>query len=89
MRRLVSVDAVYPCALDLTTFGGTTVSSTTNKEAHFFVQTDCGSDHHLTLTASDEKYTWGYGETFALGHGDDNDELLPCQSSSEYVITDV
>lgn len=66
-----------PRALDPSTFVGMAAASSTNKDARFFVQIDCGGNHNLALTTSGEIYTWGYGDTSALGHGEDADELLP------------
>jgi regulator of chromosome condensation len=41
------------------------------------VAISCGSNHNFALTASEEVYSWGYGEMLALGHGRDKDEVLP------------
>jgi len=37
----------------------------------------CGGNHNLVLTSKNEVYTWGYGDTMALGHGKDADENTP------------
>ena len=37
----------------------------------------CGGNHNLAITASNEVYTWGYGDMLALGHGVERDEPLP------------
>ena len=37
----------------------------------------CGGNHNLAITASNDVYTWGYGDMLALGHGVDKDEPLP------------
>jgi alpha-tubulin suppressor-like RCC1 family protein len=37
----------------------------------------CGGNHNLVITASNDVYTWGYGDMLALGHGLEADEPLP------------
>lgn len=37
----------------------------------------CGGNHNLAITASNDVYTWGYGDMLALGHGLEQDEPLP------------
>lgn len=37
----------------------------------------CGGNHNLVLTDKSEIYSWGYGDMLALGHGLEQDELLP------------
>mmetsp|Transcript_7349 Transcript_7349/g.21691 ORF Transcript_7349/g.21691 Transcript_7349/m.21691 type:complete len:629 (-) Transcript_7349:136-2022(-) len=37
----------------------------------------CGDNHNMALTEGGELYTWGYGDTAALGHGKDVDEYRP------------
>ena len=41
------------------------------------VAISCGGNHNLVLTSKNEVYTWGYGDTLALGHGKDADETTP------------
>eukprot|EP00903_Cladosiphon_okamuranus_P016988 g15658.t1 len=41
------------------------------------VKVECGTNHCLVITDKHELYTWGYGETCALGHGNDTDCTLP------------
>ncbi|CAN0338849.1 unnamed protein product [Pylaiella littoralis] len=41
------------------------------------VKVECGTNHCLVITDKHELYTWGYGETCALGHGNDADYSLP------------
>ena len=36
-----------------------------------------GSNHCLALTHKGELYTWGFGEMYQLGHGQDEDEAMP------------
>ena len=40
-------------------------------------QIACGENQNLVLTADGEVYTWGYGDTGALGHKEDSDEYKP------------
>jgi regulator of chromosome condensation len=37
----------------------------------------CGANHNLCLTDKNEIYTWGYGDMYALGHGNDKDQSRP------------
>lgn len=37
----------------------------------------CGANHNLVLTGKNRVFTWGFGESYALGHWSDKDELLP------------
>ncbi len=37
----------------------------------------CGANHNLCLTDRNELYTWGYGDMYALGHGNDCDQTRP------------
>lgn len=37
----------------------------------------CGDNHNLALSSEGQVYSWGFGETLALGHGEDQDEFLP------------
>jgi len=37
----------------------------------------CGENHNLVLTDKRQAYSWGFGESGALGHAGDNDELSP------------
>ncbi len=41
------------------------------------VHLTCGANHSLCLTDSNELYTWGYGDMYALGHGNDRDQTRP------------
>jgi regulator of chromosome condensation len=43
----------------------------------FIKQISCGGNHNLALTASNEVYSWGYGDMLALGHGKEKDEPTP------------
>ena len=36
-----------------------------------------GGDHSLALTADSAVWSWGYGREGQLGHGDEQDQLLP------------
>ncbi|CAM9783301.1 unnamed protein product, partial [Discosporangium mesarthrocarpum] len=38
---------------------------------------ECGANHNLVVTSEHELYTWGYGDTLALGLGNDKDQGLP------------
>jgi regulator of chromosome condensation len=60
--------------LDPSTFKGFNPS---NGESSRFVQIDCGGNHNLALSANGDVFTWGYGDMLALGHGDEQDEILP------------
>jgi len=40
-------------------------------------QVACGSLHSMAVTRSGEVYTWGYGKYGRLGHGDEEDQMLP------------
>lgn len=37
----------------------------------------CGANHNLVVTEGSVLYTWGYGDTAALGHGIDVDQFRP------------
>lgn len=41
------------------------------------VKISCGWGHNVLLTEDGRVYTWGYGESGCLGHGDLNNQLLP------------
>lgn len=40
-------------------------------------QVACGSLHSMALTRDGEIYTWGFGKNGRLGHGDEEDQVLP------------
>ena len=40
------------------------------------------SDHCLALSADGEVYSWGEGDSGALGHGDRNTRMVPCRIES-------
>lgn len=40
-------------------------------------QVSCGSSHAIVCTKQGKVYTWGFGESYQLGHGDTRDEPLP------------
>lgn len=42
-----------------------------------------GSNHNLALTASGDAYAWGFGETHALGNGEDKDEEVPIKVTGQ------
>jgi alpha-tubulin suppressor-like RCC1 family protein len=41
------------------------------------IQVECGAHHTLALTADKEVYSWGMGSCGRLGHGSEDDEMLP------------
>ena len=41
------------------------------------IQVECGAYHTLALTADKEVYSWGMGSAGRLGHGSEDDEMLP------------
>jgi regulator of chromosome condensation len=41
------------------------------------IQIECGGNHNIVLTETNEVYTWGFGDSLALGHGGENDEFVP------------
>lgn len=41
------------------------------------MQVACGALHSMALTREGEVYTWGYGKHGRLGHGDEDDQMLP------------
>ncbi|KAI9499339.1 regulator of chromosome condensation 1/beta-lactamase-inhibitor protein II [Zychaea mexicana] len=41
------------------------------------------SNHSLAVTNEGVGYTWGFGETSALGNGSDEDEEVPCQLTGQ------
>ena len=43
------------------------------------VAVSAGNDHSLALTADGAVWSWGFGEFGGLGHGDEEDQLLPKQ----------
>ncbi|KAI8148982.1 regulator of chromosome condensation 1/beta-lactamase-inhibitor protein II [Fennellomyces sp. T-0311] len=42
-----------------------------------------GSNHAIAVTHDGIAYTWGFGETAALGNGSEEDEELPCQLTGQ------
>ncbi|KAI7848987.1 regulator of chromosome condensation 1/beta-lactamase-inhibitor protein II [Circinella umbellata] len=42
-----------------------------------------GSNHAIAVTNDGVAYTWGFGETSALGNGSDEDEELPCRLTGQ------
>ena len=40
-------------------------------------QVACGALHSMAVTRDGELYTWGYGKHGRLGHGDEEDQMLP------------
>ena len=58
--------------------GSTNTNSSSNSGSGLaVVSIACGGNHNLAITASNDVYTWGYGDMLALGHGVDKDEPLP------------
>ena len=37
----------------------------------------CGSNHCCAVTAEGDLFTWGFGDLFQLGHGEEGDEVSP------------
>jgi len=37
----------------------------------------CGNNHNLVLTSKKQVYSWGFGDSGALGHASDEDEMCP------------
>ncbi|RUP47695.1 regulator of chromosome condensation 1/beta-lactamase-inhibitor protein II [Jimgerdemannia flammicorona] len=42
-----------------------------------------GSNHNLALTRDGDAYAWGFGETHALGNGEDKDEECPIKVTGQ------
>ncbi|CEG47261.1 FOG: RCC1 domain [Plasmopara halstedii] len=56
-----------------------TISSHNKSSSSVVRMVTSGSNHVLALTESNEIFSWGYGDMFALGNGVDRDENKPRQ----------
>ena len=45
------------------------------------MQVSCGLDHTAAVTADGALWTWGRGHAGVLGHGDEEDSLVPLPSA--------
>ena len=53
-------------------------NTVTGMKGKIVKQVSCGPNHTLALV-SDGTYSWGSGDGFRLGHGDDKDRLKPAK----------
>ncbi|RUS26338.1 regulator of chromosome condensation 1/beta-lactamase-inhibitor protein II [Jimgerdemannia flammicorona] len=49
------------------------------------VEIDVGSYHNLARTQDGTAYAWGFGETFALGNGEERDEFVPVRVEGQKI----
>ena len=61
---------------DLTRRGSRPLPARANGNA-VVVKVSCGLDHTAAVTADGALWTWGHGHAGVLGHGDEEDSLVP------------